>query len=68
MKWCVIWRIPRTILTLQFRALTANLVVPPAEKLRLEGNIVSAFVKLMYAFLWQEAYIRHGLFSRAHQI
>ena len=43
---------------LQFRTLTADLVVPPAEKLRLEGNIISAFVKLMYAFLWQEAYIR----------
>ena len=43
---------------LQFRTLTADLVVTPTEKLLLEGNMISAFVKLMYAFLWQEAYIR----------
>ena len=43
---------------LQFRTLTADLVVPPAERLRLEGNIISASVKLLYAFLWQEAYIK----------
>jgi len=42
----------------QFRALTADLRVPPAEKLQLGGNIISASAKLLYGFLWQEAYIR----------
>ena len=38
--------------------LIADFRVPPAEKLQLGGNILSAAAKLLYGFLWQEAYIR----------
>ena len=38
----------------QFRVLTINLQMGPLEKLRLQGNLLSTLVKLVYAFLWDE--------------
>ena len=42
---------------LQYRSLTANLIVSPLQKLRLKKNMISAAKKLIYAFVWQETAI-----------
>ena len=34
--------------------LTANLQIGPLEKLRLQGNLISTLIKMIYAFLWDE--------------
>ncbi len=34
--------------------LTSHFELGPLETLRLQGNIASAVIKLMYAFVWQE--------------
>ena len=38
----------------QYRNLTANLFIPPLQKLRLKKNLISTIKKLIYAFVWQE--------------
>ena len=39
----------------QLRELTNDVEINAIEKLRLQGNLFSAVIKLIYAFLWQEA-------------
>ena len=42
---------------LQLRFLIGDLNLGPGEKLHLQGNIISAAVKLLYACVWQEELI-----------
>ena len=42
---------------LQLRFLIGDLNLGPGEKLHLQGNVISAAVKLLYACVWQEELI-----------
>ena len=43
------------LLLFQYRELTKDVQINAIEKLRLRGNLFSAVIKLLYAFLWQES-------------
>ena len=45
-----------TLKFLQLRSLINDLQLRPGEKLHLQGNVISAAAKLLYACVWQEEF------------
>ena len=41
---------------MQLRSLISGIQLGPGEKLRLQGNVISATIKLLYACVWQEEF------------
>ena len=45
----------------QLRELTSGLFIWPNERLKLQKNFISAGLKLVYAFIWQEEFLENQI-------